>query len=48
MEIYTIYISCIHIQIFPPEAKLQEFKEGPYQKLLKGEMNITILIKPSK
>ena len=37
MEIYTIYIYCTvyHIQIFPPEAKLQEFKEGPYQKLLK-------------
>ena len=37
MEIYTIYISCTVycIQIFPLEAKLQEFKEGPYQKLLK-------------
>ena len=37
MEIYTIYIPCTVdcIQIFPLEAKLQEFKEGPYQKLLK-------------
>ena len=37
MEIYTIYISCTVycIQIFPLEARLQEFKEGPYQKLLK-------------
>ena len=36
IEIYTIYISCTVycIQIFPLEAKLQEFKEGPYQKLL--------------
>jgi hypothetical protein len=36
MEIYTIVdctVDCI--QIFPREAKLQEFKEGPYQKLLK-------------
>ena len=37
MEIYTIYISwtVYCIQIFPLEANLQEFKEGPYQKLLK-------------
>ena len=37
MEIYTIYISCTVncIQKFPLEAKLQEFKEDPYQKLLK-------------
>ena len=37
MEIYTIYISYTDycIQISPLEAKLQDFKEGPYQKLLK-------------
>ena len=37
METYTIYPSCTVycIQIFPLEAKLQEFKVEPYQKLLK-------------
>ena len=39
MERYTIYKSCTLycIQIFPLEAKLQEFKEGTYHKLLKEE-----------
>ena len=37
MERYTIYISCTIYcsQVFPLEAKLQEFKEGTYHKLPK-------------